>query len=180
MFGIGPLELMVVVVFALVFIGPEKLPDLMKKFSRLFVQARRYTSDIRSDINKVIEDAELEIKKEEIADLREQLLAKNPIEAGKKMIEETISKPLGEAPANWRAQAKEAFENSSDGCNPEALADVDKEPDVASEPAVASEPNDDHNMPHSVSAPRPGQLEDDKPTEFSSSDSEDPSDEKKE
>ena len=73
MFGIGPMELIVVAVCALVFVGPQKLPDLMKQLGRFFVQARRYSSDIRGEFNEVVRKAEAEIRLEEAEKMRAKI-----------------------------------------------------------------------------------------------------------
>ena len=65
MFGIGFVELCVIIVVALVFVGPKKLPDLMKQAGKFFVQVRRMTSDVKSTMDEVIHEAEQEIRKEE-------------------------------------------------------------------------------------------------------------------
>lgn len=73
MFGIGPMELIVIAVIAIVFIGPQKLPEVMQKVGRLFVQLRRQTEDIRSSFQDVVRDAERELELEKVKKLRSQL-----------------------------------------------------------------------------------------------------------
>ena len=89
MFGIGFTELLVVAVVALVFVGPKKLPELMKQFGKFFVQARRMTSEVRSTMDTVIRDAENELQREELEKVRTILEnAKNEAEgAAKKIID---------------------------------------------------------------------------------------------
>jgi Tat protein translocase TatB subunit len=65
MFSIGFMELAVIAVAALIFVGPKKLPQLMKQMGRFFVQIRRQTTEVRSTINHAIRDAENEILHEE-------------------------------------------------------------------------------------------------------------------
>lgn len=73
MFGIGPMEFLVIAVFAVVFIGPQKLPELMKQAAKFFVQARRYSNDIRGQFNDVMRAAEAELAREELAKLKRDL-----------------------------------------------------------------------------------------------------------
>jgi sec-independent protein translocase protein TatB len=73
MFGIGPMELIVIAVIAIIFIGPQKLPEVMQKVGRLFVQLRRQTEDIRSSFQDVVRDAERELELEKVKKLRSQL-----------------------------------------------------------------------------------------------------------
>jgi Tat protein translocase TatB subunit len=47
MFGLGTGELIVVFVLALIFIGPEKLPDLATKIGKLLRQVRGSMDDLK-------------------------------------------------------------------------------------------------------------------------------------
>ena len=81
MFGIGFVELCVIIVVALVFVGPKKLPDLMKQAGKFFVQVRRMTTDVKSTMDEVIHEAEREIRREEKEHLTKLI---NPSEQSKK------------------------------------------------------------------------------------------------
>lgn len=76
MFGIGLFELLVIAVALLVFVGPKKLPEVMRQAGKLFVQLRRTANDVRGTFDQVIKDAEEDIRKEEQAALKELLAAK--------------------------------------------------------------------------------------------------------
>ncbi|MCX6130193.1 MAG: Sec-independent protein translocase protein TatB, partial [Proteobacteria bacterium] len=78
MFGIGPMELIVIAIVAMVFIGPERLPDVMRKFGRLFVQIRRQTNDVKSTFQDVIHEAEREFELERIRELQQKMAATSP------------------------------------------------------------------------------------------------------
>lgn len=64
MFGIGFLEICVIVIVALVFVGPKKLPEMMKQAGKFFVQVRRMSSEVKNTMDDVIHDAEIELEKE--------------------------------------------------------------------------------------------------------------------
>ena len=51
MFGIGPTELIVILVIALLVIGPKKLPDLARTLGAGFAEFRRATSDITEELD---------------------------------------------------------------------------------------------------------------------------------
>lgn len=70
MFGIGPLELVVIAVAVLVFVGPQRLPELMRQFGKFFVQAKRYSGDLRESVQGAIREAETELRLEEAEKLR--------------------------------------------------------------------------------------------------------------
>lgn len=76
MFGIGFFELLVIAVFALIFVGPKKLPDVMRQAGKFFVQIRRTTNDVRSTFEQVVRDAEEELRREEIAQMRALIAGK--------------------------------------------------------------------------------------------------------
>lgn len=59
MFDIGFSELMVIGVVALVVIGPERLPKVARTAGLLFGRLQRYVTQVKSDISREMELAEL-------------------------------------------------------------------------------------------------------------------------
>lgn len=53
MFGIGMSELLVILVIALIFIGPKRLPEIAKGLGRAINEFRRATDDIKKEVQKV-------------------------------------------------------------------------------------------------------------------------------
>lgn len=49
MFGLGTSELLVVVALALIFIGPEKLPEIATALGKLTRQIRKSIDEIKGD-----------------------------------------------------------------------------------------------------------------------------------
>jgi sec-independent protein translocase protein TatB len=49
-FGIGPTELIVILVIALLVLGPKRLPDLARSLGRALGEFRRATSDITAEL----------------------------------------------------------------------------------------------------------------------------------
>ena len=86
MFGIGPMELVIIAIVAIVFVGPKNLPEMMKKLGKAFVQVRRQTQEIRDGFQDVVKDAERELELERIRELKEKMQSMQP----KNMIESAI------------------------------------------------------------------------------------------
>lgn len=66
MFGIGPMELVVIVVVALLIFGPQKLPELARTLGKGLAELRRASNDLRqslaldelqNDLRKTMNDA---------------------------------------------------------------------------------------------------------------------------
>ena len=59
MFDIGFSEMLVCAVVALVVIGPEKLPRVARTMGHLFGRLQRYVSQVKTDIHREMEAADL-------------------------------------------------------------------------------------------------------------------------
>ena len=60
MFGIGPIELAVVLVVALLVMGPKKLPELARTVGRGLAEFRRASNDLRRSIDLDLESHKME------------------------------------------------------------------------------------------------------------------------
>ena len=58
--GVGPAELIVILVVALVFVGPERLPRLAADIARTIREIRKYTGSLAAEFNEVLEEFEKE------------------------------------------------------------------------------------------------------------------------
>jgi sec-independent protein translocase protein TatB len=59
MFDIGFTELLVIVVVALIAIGPQQLPKVARTLGHLFGRMQRYVNDVKADISREMELEEL-------------------------------------------------------------------------------------------------------------------------
>ena len=66
MFGIGLPELIIIAVVALIFIGPDKLPGVMRSIGKGLVELKRATSDVRSTVQEEMQKIEDEIELKEV------------------------------------------------------------------------------------------------------------------
>jgi sec-independent protein translocase protein TatB len=62
-FGIGPLELLVILILAFLFFGPEKLPGMAAKAGKWYRNLTRVTSDFSQTINREL-NKEIEQEKQ--------------------------------------------------------------------------------------------------------------------
>jgi len=58
--GVGPAELIVILVVALIFVGPERLPRLAADVARTIREIRKYTGSLAAEFNEVLQDFEKE------------------------------------------------------------------------------------------------------------------------
>ena len=66
MFDVGMSELGVIGIVALIVIGPEQLPRVARTAGHVMGRMRRYVSDVKSDINREMEMADLKRMQEEM------------------------------------------------------------------------------------------------------------------
>jgi Tat protein translocase TatB subunit len=89
MFGIGLPELIVIMVVALLVVGPSKLPELAKSLGRTFQEFRRMAEDVKETLEKETTDIETSSeeragKKEDTGTLQEKAgLAEDNLDRGK-------------------------------------------------------------------------------------------------
>ncbi|MEW5855608.1 MAG: twin-arginine translocase TatA/TatE family subunit, partial [Myxococcota bacterium] len=63
MFGLGITELVIILVVALLFLGPEKLPEVAKTLGKGLRELRKATDDIKDSVNNTVGDAVREISR---------------------------------------------------------------------------------------------------------------------
>jgi sec-independent protein translocase protein TatB len=92
MFGIGSGEFLVIMILALVLIGPQKLPDLLRAFGKGYAEFRRMTSDVRSTLEREIEKVD---ENRRIEETRKELFGDDAGKPAESAFSETV--PTGDS-----------------------------------------------------------------------------------
>ena len=81
MFGVDSIELIIVAIAALLFIGPKDLPRVMMQIGRWIGKARGYARHFTSGIENVIREAELDEMEKKWREENQKILAAYPSDA---------------------------------------------------------------------------------------------------
>jgi TatA/E family protein of Tat protein translocase len=63
-FGLGPMEIILILIIGLLIFGPEKLPKIGRDLGRAFRTFRKASSDLTNEVTKELEAEKLEKKDE--------------------------------------------------------------------------------------------------------------------
>lgn len=138
MFDVSFSELILIGVVALIVIGPERLPKVARTVGHLLGRAQRYVNDVKSDIQREMDDHNLGDLKNQIQDAAQSVKA-SVEDAGN-----TIRDPL--------AQAQEALKNASDAVHENFTLDG------AAAPSAGPSTPSPEKLPEAASATDPHTL----------------------
>ena len=62
MFSIGPLEAIIIMIVALVIVGPEKLPEMARMAARALRDLRKYANDVRREFERDTQEIKEDLK----------------------------------------------------------------------------------------------------------------------
>ena len=82
MFDIGAGELLVIVIIAIIVIGPKDMPLAMRTAGRWIGKVRRVSAHFRSGVDAMIREAELEEMDRKWREQNERIMAKYPSDPG--------------------------------------------------------------------------------------------------
>ena len=142
MFDIGFSEMLVCAIVALVVIGPERLPKVARTLGHLFGRLQRYVTQVKSDINREMELAELGKVKTEFENAARSFQNEVQSKASEverevrdfgTSIDRTLDKSLEEAvvPALEPASAPPAGETPAAPASPQLELGIEEPPDRA-------------------------------------------------
>lgn len=118
MFGIGSTELLLILVVALIVLGPKSLAKVSRSLGKAMGEFRRVSTDFQRTINLEMAEEEMRQKDKErkAAQTSKETLQKSESEAPSGPAEATVPEdgPLAQALAKSRAMAQEAEEKSGD------------------------------------------------------------------
>ncbi|MBN2496026.1 MAG: twin-arginine translocase subunit TatB [Deltaproteobacteria bacterium] len=95
MFGIGTWELVVILILALIIVGPTKLPEVARTVGRNLAKLRRAADEVRReiDLEGIRADIEDSVGRDEIADLQRNLDLRGEIRAAMAELDEPSPLP---------------------------------------------------------------------------------------
>lgn len=104
MFEIAFSEIMIIMVVALVVIGPERLPQVARTLGKLWNRMQRYVNQVKQDVNSSIaleelREAERKVKAEASSLERSLQSTGSDISQGLRQIENELTKPEPEPKA---------------------------------------------------------------------------------
>ena len=143
MFGIGPMELVVIVVVALLIFGPQRLPEFARTLGKGLAEFRRASNELRQTL--ALDDLQNDLRK--TINQPGNPAPPRPAQAG-----DTL--PTGSAGAS--ATTADAAASATAPSTPEAAVDAAPAPAWKSHPGELPLDRDhEHNEPTSEESPRP-------------------------
>lgn len=104
MFDIGSTELLLIVIVAVVVIGPKDLPRALYKVGQIIGKARGMARHFRTGIDAMVREAELEDLEKKWADQNRRIMAEHPPEASGPVMESLSARSTGDGPPPFVAQ----------------------------------------------------------------------------
>ena len=120
MFDLGAGELLIIVIVAVIVIGPKDIPLAMRTAGRWIGKIRRISGHFRAGIDTMIREAEMEEMEKKWAEQNRKIMAEHPADAPPEM------EPTGAYPSTPAATAEERAAQDSPS---EALAEPAKAAD---------------------------------------------------
>ncbi|MBO6767969.1 MAG: twin-arginine translocase subunit TatB [Erythrobacter sp.] len=137
MFDIGASELLVIVIVAILVIGPKDMPKALRTAGRWIGKLRRMSGHFRAGLDEVVRQAEIEEMEEKWAKRNKEIMAKYP----------EGSTPEGGAPENLIPDEMEPLASANEVPDADAAAEAAikraapvKAPEHTDEPPLPLDP----------------------------------------
>ena len=132
MFGLGWQEILVILVIAVLVIGPEQLPQVARTLGKLMAQFRRVTNELRDTINREV------VEQEEFKEFREfgRSLDDEVRKIGH-VAQDYVEKEVAQEEAEFKRLERELVQNDGD---PGPLSDPEPAPPAAEAANTAVNP----------------------------------------
>src|SRR5687767_12271718 len=105
MFDIGPTELLLIVIVAVIVIGPKDLPLALRTAGRWIGKVRKVSGHFRSGLDAMIREAEMEEMEKKWREQNDKIMREHPA-GGPVEMEPTGAYPPPVAPASAEAAAE--------------------------------------------------------------------------
>ncbi len=147
MFGVGILEIMVILTLAVLVVGPERLPQVSAELAQWIRRGRAYARHLTSDFNEVVAELEQEVgaTQEDWKEISEVVSSET----------EGVTKELGETTSELKAiEREDAKREAAKAAEAEAAAASEASPEdsnsiqpEATQAPSASEDHDEADSP---------------------------------
>ena len=114
--GVGAAEAFVVLVIALIVVGPQRFPEIAREAGRYFRMARRYATEVTSDVRGAMAELEAEVEQQ-----------KDELQAAHEEIASGLSDTVAETRSELRSIGRETQDALKDA--PAAGVQAESEPD---------------------------------------------------
>jgi sec-independent protein translocase protein TatB len=134
MFDIGAQELLIIIVVAVIVIGPKELPTALRTAGRWMGKVRRVSNHFRSGVETMIREAEMEEMEKKWKEQNERVMAEHPSAEMQPINAETmapsgVNKPKPEEKEEAPAASAESKAADAEPAQP-AGADRGEEPQL--------------------------------------------------
>jgi sec-independent protein translocase protein TatB len=114
MFDVGLSEMMVIAIVALVVLGPERLPKVARTLGHLVGRAQRYVNQVKQDINREMELAELKKMQDEFRSAASEVQQSvndigRSVEAEARSFESSVNQSVAELEAQAPAATTDSW-----------------------------------------------------------------------
>ena len=135
MFDIGAAELLVIVITAIVVIGPKEMPRALRTAGRWIGKMRRMSNHFRTGLDAMIREAEMEEAEKEWRERNREIMARSGGETfGSDPVEPAIEPLPGPAPEPVANEADARAEAAIERAKPKASGEAAGEPELPLDP----------------------------------------------